>query len=71
MNVSYPIVLDDGKLLEQIGDPRKAKQELPLFVVIDAQGKIVEYHAGLFEVRRDEGLTELEGIVKKAAAPNE
>lgn len=67
MNVSYPILLDDGSLLTKIGDPRKLKQELPLFVVVDAKGKVVEYKAGEYEVKAHEGLKELEAIVKQDA----
>jgi len=71
MNLSYPVLLDDGSLLDKLGDPRKAGQELPLFVVVDGKGNVVEYKAGLYEVKRDQGLNELEAIVKKAAAPGE
>jgi peroxiredoxin len=67
MNVSYPILLDDGALLEKLGDPRKVKQELPLFVVIDAKGNVVEYKAGEYDVKANEGLKELEAAVKQAA----
>lgn len=67
MNVSYPILLDDGSLLEKLGDPRKVKQELPLFVVIDAKGNVVEYKAGEYDVKANEGLKELESLVKQAA----
>ena len=71
MNVSYPILLDDGSLLEKLGDPRKVKQELPLFVVIDAKGNVVEYKAGEYDVKANEGLKELEAAVKQAAKPAE
>ncbi len=63
MNVSYPILLDQD-LLAAVGDPRKLGGELPLFVVVDRQGKIIEVKAGFYEVKRDEGLAELEAIVK-------
>jgi hypothetical protein len=71
MNVSYPILLDDGSLLQKLGDPRKVKQELPLFVVIDAEGNVVEYKAGQYDVKANEGLKELEAAVKQAAKPAE
>lgn len=71
MNVSYPILLDDGSLLEKLGDPRKVKQELPLFVVIDAKGNVVEYKAGEYDVKANEGLKELEATIKQAAKPAE
>jgi hypothetical protein len=66
MNVSYPILLDDGSLLEKLGDPRVVKQDLPLYVVIDAQGNVVEYKAGEYEVKANEGLKELEKVVLQA-----
>jgi hypothetical protein len=66
MNVSYPILLDDGSLLEKLGDPRKVKQELPLFVVIDSNGNVVEYKAGEYEVKANDGLKELDKVVKQA-----
>ena len=71
MNVSYPILLDDGSLLEKLGDPRKVKQELPLFVVVDAQGNVVEYKAGEYDVKANEGLKELETTIKQAAKQRE
>lgn len=67
MNVSYPILLDDGSLLGRLGDPRKVKQDLPLFVVVDSKGNVVEYKAGEYDVKANEGLKELETIVKQAA----
>jgi hypothetical protein len=66
MNVSYPILLDDGSLLKKLGDPRAVERELPLFVVVDARGNVVEYKAGLYDVKRDEGLAELQATIKKA-----
>jgi hypothetical protein len=68
MNLSYGIVMDDGTLLKQIGDPRPAGGKLPLFVVIGRDGKVVEYHSGLYEVKPERGLADLEAIVTKAAA---
>ena len=65
MNLSYPVLQDDGSLLKQIGDPRQAGGKLPLFVVIGADGKIAEYHAGLYEVKTNEGLAELAAAVHK------
>jgi hypothetical protein len=68
MNLSYPIVLDDGALLKRLGDPRPAGGKLPLFVVLDKQGKIVEYRPGLYDVKANDGLTELDAVITKAAA---
>jgi hypothetical protein len=65
MNLSYPICLDDGGLLARLGDPRVAGGKLPLFVVIGKDGKVAEYHAGLYEVKANEGLAELDALVQK------
>jgi peroxiredoxin len=64
MNLSYPILLDDGRLLKRLGDPRVASAKLPLFVVIGADGKIAEYHAGLYDVTPQKGLEQLSTAVK-------
>ncbi|MDX1944447.1 MAG: TlpA disulfide reductase family protein [Pirellulaceae bacterium] len=69
MNLSYPILQDDGPLLKRLGDPRPASGKLPLFVVIGKDGKIAEYHSGLFEVKANEGLAELDALVGKLLAP--
>jgi hypothetical protein len=65
MNLSYPIVLDDGTLLKRVGDPRPAGGKLPLFVVLGKDGKIAEYHAGFFDVKANEGLAELNAVIGK------
>lgn len=66
MNVGYAIVLDDGSFLKRFGDPRNAGGKLPVFVVIGKDGKVVEYHAGLYEVKPQEGLAELDQIIAGA-----
>lgn len=66
MNLSYPILLDNGSLIRKFGDPRPAGAELPLFVVIGRDGKIAHYHAGLYPVDRNEGLRDLNAAVTKA-----
>ena len=66
MNLSYPITLDDGTLVKKFGDPRSAGGKLPLFVVIDAAGKVTTYHPGLYEIRPEQGLKELEAAVTAA-----
>jgi hypothetical protein len=68
MNLSYPIVVDDGSLLKQLGDPRVGGGRLPLFIVLGPDGKVAEYHAGLYEVKANEGLAELDAIVGKLLA---
>jgi hypothetical protein len=66
MNLSYPILLDDGALLKRLGDPRPAGSKLPLFVVIGKNGKIAEYHAGMYDVKANEGLVELDAAITTA-----
>ena len=65
MNLSYAIGHDDGALLKRVGDPRVAGGKLPLFVVIGRDGKVAAYHAGLFDVKANEGLAELDSTVGK------
>lgn len=65
MNLGYPIVLGGSAALEKFGDPTQFGAELPLVIVIDAEGKITHYHAGLYEVDRDRGLAELDAAVEK------
>ncbi len=64
MNLSFPVLLDEGSLIRALGDPRRGGGKLPLYVVVDQAGKVVHYHAGLYEVSRDRGLHELEDAVK-------
>jgi hypothetical protein len=67
MNLSYSIALDDGALVKQFGDPRSAGGKLPLFIVIDASGKVASYHAGLYDIKPEQGLKELEAAITSAA----
>lgn len=66
MNLGYNVLLDDGELLKRLGDPRAAGGKLPLFVVVGKDGVVLEYHAGLYDVRPDRGLFELDAVVMKA-----
>lgn len=68
MNLSYPILLDDGRLLKDFGDPRLLGAELPLFVVIGPDGKIAHYHVGHYEVDQAQGLQELNAVVAELLA---
>jgi hypothetical protein len=63
MNLSFPILLDDGALLKRIGDPRTGGGKLPLFLVIGKDGKIAEYRAGLYDVQANTGLAELDAVI--------
>lgn len=71
MNLSYPILVDDGDLLKQIGDPRVAGAKLPLFVVLNNTGQIVHYHVGHYKVDRLKGLEDLNRVVTKETASGE
>jgi alkyl hydroperoxide reductase subunit AhpC len=68
MNLSYPVLLDDAGLLDQLGDPRAAGAKLPLWIVLDKQGRVAHYHVGFYEVNRDRGLAELTAAVEQALA---
>jgi peroxiredoxin len=66
MNLSYPVLVDAGEAIQAFGDPRVTGAKLPVVVVIDAAGKVVHYHVGLYEFDRDRGLAELDDAVTKA-----
>lgn len=66
MNLSYPLVYDDGSALRTIGDPRPLGVSLPLYVVVDAHGSITAVHAGLYATDPNVGLRELEQDIAKA-----
>lgn len=63
MNLSYPIGYDDGSLLKSFGDPRDTRGQLPLWIVINADGKVAHYHAGYYEVDAAQGLKDLEALL--------
>ncbi len=65
MNLGYPIATDDGTLVAKFGDPRKLGAKLPLWVVIDPEGKIAHYHVGFYAIKPDEGLRPLDEAVMK------
>ena len=64
MNLSYRVLLDDAHLLAQVGDPRDAGGELPLFLVVDTQGRIVHFHSGFYQVNQEQGLAELDRVIE-------
>jgi peroxiredoxin len=63
MNLTYPVLLDDGQLIKAFGDPRLLGAELPLYVVIGRDGKVAHYKAGYYEVDRLEGLKQLNSVL--------
>lgn len=68
MNLSYPLLLDPGRLVKLFGDPRTAGAALPLFVVIGPDGRVAHYHVGHYAVDRDQGLAELDAVVARLLA---
>ncbi len=65
MNLTYPVLLDEGAAIKAFGDPRLLGAELPLYVVIGTDGKVAHYKAGYYEVDRLEGLKELNAVLGK------
>jgi peroxiredoxin len=65
MNLSYPIAVDDGKLIEKFGDPTKFGAKLPLWIVIAPDGTIAHFHAGFYKINPDDGLRELDDLLVK------
>ena len=63
MNLGYPIALDGGNLIKQLGDPRQLDASLPLWIVVGPDGKIADYHVGVFPINPDEGLRDLDAVV--------
>ena len=63
MNLSYPVGHDDGTLLKAFGDPRETQGQLPLWIVLNDDGKVAHYHAGFYEVDAAQGLKELETVL--------
>ncbi|MBW3541403.1 MAG: redoxin domain-containing protein [Planctomycetes bacterium] len=66
MNLSYPIAADEGTLLRKFGDPRRVGANLPLWMVIGADGTVLHYHAGFYDIKPDEGLKQLEAAILEA-----
>ena len=64
MNLGYPLALDDGSLLKELGDPRTLGAKLPLYLVIGPDGHIVQYHVGFHQVDRDRGLKALDDAIE-------
>jgi hypothetical protein len=62
MNLTYRVVLDDGTL-ERLGDPERVGAKLPLWVLIDPKGTVVQYKAGHYPIKADEGLSQLDQAI--------
>jgi peroxiredoxin len=71
MNLGYGLLLDDGRVLKQFGDPRVTGAKLPVCVVIDPAGKVTHYRVGFYDVDRDRGLKELDDAITAAAKKGE
>jgi hypothetical protein len=63
MNLGYPIALDGGTLIKKLGDPRQLDASLPLWVVVGPDGRIADYHVGVFPINPDEGLRDLDAVI--------
>lgn len=63
MNLGYGITTDSGETLKRFGDPRSLGAKLPVWVVIDPDGKVAHYNVGLYAVNPDEGLKELDTAI--------
>lgn len=63
MNIGYPIALDGGQVIRSLGDPRQLDASLPLWVVVGPEGKIADYHVGVYPINPNEGLRELDAVV--------
>ena len=63
MNLSYSIGHDNGTLLQTVGDPRENRGQLPLWIVIGPDGKVLHYHAGFYEIDTAVGLKALHEVV--------
>ncbi len=70
MNLGYTLTLDDGTLLSKLGDPQRLGAKLPLWVLIAPDGTIAEYKVGLYEIRPDEGLKDLDAALVKLIQKN-
>lgn len=66
MRLGYDIATDSGTILAEFGDPRSLGAPLPLWVVIGHDGKVVHYHTGIYDIKPDDGLKELDEAVIEA-----
>lgn len=59
MNLSYAIGHDDGSLKAHFDPAESLTGNMPLWVVLDANGKVIHYRQGFYEIDRRVGLKEL------------
>ena len=63
MNVGYEMAIDDGSALIGFGDPRTSGAPLPLWIVIGHDGNVSHCHTGLYDIKPDEGLKQLDDAI--------
>jgi hypothetical protein len=63
MNLGYKLAVDDGGLVKQWGDPPALGGRLPLWLVVGHDGVILHYQPGLYALKPDEGLKELDAAI--------
>ncbi len=66
MKLSYEITFDAGAVLNSFGNPTRLGEELPLWVVISPEGKVVHYQTGFYEVDNRVGLKALDQAIEAA-----
>ena len=66
MKVGYDVATDDGSVLAEFGDPRAVNAPLPLWIVIGHDGVITHYHTGIYDIKPDEGLKQLDDAIVEA-----
>lgn len=65
MKLSYEVTFDGGAVLNSFGNPTRLGEELPLWVVISPEGKVVHYQTGFYEVDNRVGLKLLDDAIAK------
>jgi len=68
MRLQYPVTYDSGSVLNAFGNPTRLGVELPLWVVIDPQGRIVHYQTGIHDIDPKTGLKDINAILTKIDA---
>lgn len=63
MKIGYEVTLDTRSALNQFGNPTRLGAELPLWIVLDANGQVVHYHSGYYTIDNAKGLQQLDEIV--------